>query len=71
MGRVSSSDSRPLGVDQLPAEPLAAVLRGIDGLADGIARPRRVVAGPTERRMSLSVAVVSETAGSRPVSAVR
>ena len=71
MGRVSSSDSRPLGADQLPAEPLTTVLRAMSGPADGIARPRTVVAGPADRRISLSVAVVSVMAGSRPVSAVR
>ena len=71
MGRVSNSDSRPLGADQLPAEPLTTVLRAMSGPADGIARPRTVVAGPADRRMSLSVAVVSVMAGSRPVSAVR
>lgn len=69
MGRVSNSDSRPLGADQPPpASPTVPAC--VVGDAGGRVRPRAEVAG-AGRRVSLIMEVASATTANMPVSAVR
>ena len=70
IGRVSCSGSRPLGADH-PAGSPAPTPTGVAGRADSATGPRPAAIGPAGRLMFGSAAVASETAGNRPVSAVR
>ncbi len=69
MGRVSRSESAPTGAVQL-ARPLA-LPTGSAGRTERTAGLRPAVVGPADRPTFSSEAVAPETAGNRPVSAVR